>query len=185
MCKVICIQNKQTAMFFTIAVTGLYWRWCRHWLTTFPSLSCSFPTSAVQVRSWWVFSCFASQIIRCSSDPSSCFKSENDWWDAPPPRPRGPRPPPWPLSGLVFCNMVLHLEGRSGLVHAVLDMDVTRFCCVGVLLPSHHSCSLPRQVSIRGNSLRFLTCLGLMIYELRAETIIVLYFFSFHPSYVS
>lgn len=87
MCKVICIQNKQTAMFFTIAVTGLYWRWCRHWLTTFPSLSCSFPTSAVQVRSWWVFSCFASQIIRCSSDPSSCFKSENDWWDAPPPGP--------------------------------------------------------------------------------------------------
>lgn len=100
MCKVICIQNKQTAMFFTIAVTGLYWRWCRHWLTTFPSLSCSFPTSAVQVRSWWVFSCFASQIIRCSSDPSSCFKSENDWWDAPPP---APRPTPTTLTLIWSC----------------------------------------------------------------------------------
>ena len=81
------------------------------------------------------------------------------------------RPPPLFLTliwcGALRCVMALHLEERLELLHGGLDKDVTRLYSLGVFLPSHHSCSLPPQVSICGGGGHWcLTCHGLEMYEL-------------------
>lgn len=60
------------------------------------------------------------------------------------------RVPFWPLSGVGLCIMALHLEERSGL--CVEFWIRTWPDSIGVLLPSHQSCSLPPQVSIWGKT---------------------------------
>lgn len=103
-----------------------------------------------------VFSCFESQIMRCSPDPCSRFQSEIDRWE----------PPLWTLSGVGLCIMALHLEERSGRLHGVLDEDVTRLYCLACYCQATKVAHFLHKFPSGENSLWCLTCHGLVMYEL-------------------
>lgn len=111
-------------------------------LTVFRGINRSSATLVLQVRRWWVLSCFASEIMRCSPDPGSRFQSEIDRWEPPP-------------LNLIWC-WALHYGSTSGREIRAFAWSFgwgrDQTLLLGVLLPSHQSCSLPPQVSIRGKT---------------------------------